>query len=166
MRQRVLGYKRKHEDTSTLNDEQVEEVNNQKAYRTHLATLYLNNAMSAKRVKVQLQLAEKAGANGAEDLIRECLDAHAQRSMMRALVRGIALPEPYFAEVPCHDPTTGTDGVPQKIAFLLPHEMLHAFVKGDPGELAELVARPAGETQELKQSFCKAMHTPRTSRFH
>eukprot|EP00969_Alexandrium_andersonii_P250646 11078119-Alexandrium_andersonii.AAC.1 len=157
MRQRVLG-KRKPESIDPSSQEDIE---HQRAYRDHLAKLYLKNSMSAKSTKLQLQLAQKAGAKGAEDLSKECLDKHAQRSLMRALCKGNPLPPLYYANVPCHDPTTAQNGHIQKLAFLLPHELLHSMVdKADEEKLAELVAPPTGQIFDLKESFCKSMQAP------
>ena len=48
MRQRVVGHKRKLEESDPGTTEEVE---NQKAYRNHLAQLYLKNQMPAKSAK-------------------------------------------------------------------------------------------------------------------
>ena len=79
---------------------------------------------------------------------------------MRALCRGNTLPQLYHADIPCHDPTTKTDGVVQKMAFLLPHELLYDMVKSSPERKAELATLPKGPIHDLKMTFCSTMHTP------
>ena len=160
MRQRVVGHKRKLEESDPGTTEEVE---NQKAYRNHLAQLYLKNQMSAKSAKVQLQLAQKAGAKGAEDLAQECMARNAQRSLMRALCRGNPMPGLYQAEVPCHHPGSATDGVKQNMFFLLPHELLHSFVKADPGKLEAMASLPEGPINDLKKSLCSSLQLPPTT---
>ena len=66
-------------------------------------------------IKEQVQLAQEAGAKGAEDLARPARPGNAQRSMMRALLRGCKAPPLYWAKVPCHNPSTGEDMVHDKL---------------------------------------------------
>ena len=83
-------------------------------YRSSVAKRYLLNKESAVNIKEQVQLAQEAGAKGAEDLARPARPGNAQRSMMRALLRGCKAPPLYWAKVPCHNPSTGEDMVHDK----------------------------------------------------
>ena len=61
-----------------------------------------------------------------------------KRSLSRALLKGCSAPEPYWAEVPVHDPSTGRNDKMASIPFILPHELLHNLLQKDPDLLAAL----------------------------
>jgi hypothetical protein len=72
-------------------------------FRTHIATMYLRNQLSAKETADLVRKAQHAGASGVVDLAKagnKPGQRNEQRTLLRALTKGKQMPNAYFAEIP------------------------------------------------------------------
>eukprot|EP00969_Alexandrium_andersonii_P313793 13863954-Alexandrium_andersonii.AAC.1 len=92
--------RRKRKPTDIADDPKAthEQPDPSAEYRKHIIHLYLRNKSSALDTKISTQLAQKAGARGAEALATPTLPKHSQRSLMRALLKNTSMPNLYFAK--------------------------------------------------------------------
>ena len=125
---KALGTK-SHSISQTITDKTDEErIQDQKLYRSHLLRLFLRNKVSGKDTQEQAFLSGKAGALGVHDLGAAGKEGrhhgNSARDILRKAIHGNPLPEPYYADVPCHDPLTGKNKIMMTLPFLLVHEMI------------------------------------------
>eukprot|EP00969_Alexandrium_andersonii_P368963 15474066-Alexandrium_andersonii.AAC.1 len=76
---------------------------------------------------------------------------------MRALMKNVDMVPLYWARLPVHDPHTGEDGLLVDFPFILPHELMHRMIKGDPGLLEQMVCPPSGAMEGLKTAWCEKL---------
>ena len=128
-------------------------------FRRHTSNLHLSNKISAKELRELSQSATEAGASGVSDFIaagkRGELPGNIQRDIMRKLLKDCTAPEPYYAEIPTHDPRTNRNGVMVMMPFLLVHEMLAGLISGSREKLASLCAHTP-QVQQLIDNFCSS----------
>ena len=127
-------------------------------FRTQLSRMYLSGQISARITHSLSQSASAAGASGVQDLgpaaKRGALPGNAQRDIMRRRLNGCTVPEPYFAEIPIHDPDTGRGQVGIMLPLLLIHEMLAALCA--PGEhMVQQFANASPAVNRLVEKFCQ-----------
>ena len=101
-----------------------------------MAKLYLENKMSAKEVIGLVQKAYRAGIHAVGPMARaggaQGHWSNAARNLMSVLLKDLDFPAIYWAQIPCHGPSTSTNRVQQWVPFLLPHEVLHRLVEKEP----------------------------------
>jgi hypothetical protein len=95
-----------------------------KSFRLHISNLYLRNKMSAEDTKRLVIKANKAGAQGVSNLARPSLPKNAQRGLMREMIKGATLPEPYYADIPCAASPGSKLSSTVRLPFILLHEMM------------------------------------------
>ena len=141
-----------------------EGVGTASAQQTYIALVvgkYPVNKASAWEVKEEVRKAHAAGAQGAEDLAVPTMRNNAQMSLMRAVKKKMPAecPELYYADIPVHDPKTGTDGHMVPFPFLLPHELLFMLMTGQI--LSTLCASPLTTgVYKMVRDFCKQHKLP------
>eukprot|EP00969_Alexandrium_andersonii_P226495 10002025-Alexandrium_andersonii.AAC.1 len=95
----------------------------EQAFRNMVLRKYLENKASAYEIKVEVGKATRAGARGAEDLAPQVRLGNAQRSLMRACLKGCEAPPVYSMRLPVHTPGGGPkDNTWVDFPLLLPHE--------------------------------------------
>ena len=87
-----LGLKRKATAPVPIDPALEEQAHAEAAYHQHVVQLYIRNKVSALGTKIGANLATNAGAKGVEDLAKASQGKHAQRSLMRALLKDCQVP--------------------------------------------------------------------------
>ena len=137
-RQRFSAEVMEHASSSGVPEHQV--------FRDNVARLHLSSKISAKELQCLSASASNAGAGGVQDFSqagkRGELPGNTQRDVMRKMLKSCRMPEPYFADVPTHDPRTKTNGVMVSLPFLLVHEMVCSMCEKGLHVLDDLTSVP------------------------
>ena len=100
-----------------------------KRFRRNVADLFLSNDVSAHRAVNVFNDARLAGACGVYDIARGSNDRkHANRNLIRRLLKGTGWCRPYYALVRVWDPKSQTE-VRKWLPFLLPHEIVWCLLQ-------------------------------------
>ena len=114
-------------------------------FKDSMAKLYLENKMSAKEVIDLVQRAYRAGIHSVGPMAKAGGEergwSNASRNLLAVLLKDLDFPALYWAEIPCHDPSTSSDRVLQWVPLLLPPRS--SAPSGCPG------ARPGGVCQHM-----------------
>ena len=96
----------------------------QKRFRRNVADLFLSNDVSGHRSLTVLEDARLAGAEHVSDLVRGQKERkHANRNLLRRLLKGKEWCKPYYALIRCWNPHT-QQTERKWLPFLLPHELV------------------------------------------
>ena len=126
--------------------------------RRQVSRLGLSSRLSALKTQSLSAAVTAAGGSGVADIARCGRSGEnagsIHRDLMRLLLRESTVPEPYWAEVPTHDPKTGEDGVMVRLPCLLVHEVLAAmWTRGSESRRRMTSAVPFVDA--LRQDFCR-----------
>ena len=110
-------------------------------FRADAMELFLSGAVSAERASRLCGLAQAAGASGVQDLARARQGKNTARNLLRRTLRQNVWPPPY--EVRGLDQRTGKEES-YSLAVMLPHEVLHAIMRGEYPQRAGQDTEPAG----------------------
>ena len=126
-----------------------------KRFRHNVADLLLSNEISGQKAQELCQDALASGSTGVEDLVKGADAPHALaagrnknalRDMKRRLMKRCPWFDVYLAMVPVWNPGKQKEQL-QALPFLLPHELIHAFLEED----RELLLQTSGLCKQSKE---------------
>ena len=138
-----------------------------KRFRHNVADLMLSNQISGQRAQELCQDALASGSTGVEDLVKGADAPHAVaagrnknalRDMRRRLMKKSPWFDEYLAMVPAWNPGKQKEQL-LKVPFLLPHELIHAFLDED----RELLLQTSGlckQSQEHLEHMQRSFKAP------
>ena len=139
----------------------TESMQKQGEFKQNLATLYLRNKLSAKDTTGLIRSAYKDGVSGVDDMATVGVnEKNASRDLLRKFQKSIKSPEPYFAEIPVRDRTSGKRTMVM-YPFLLVHELLCHIVLAFGFGFKDLCEFPIGSgSAKIKDQFKKNHNIP------
>ena len=131
-------------------------------WNTHLGQLFLRDKLSASDAQRTAQLSTDAGSTGVEQMAAAGRNGTLPKTLKRDLLNKMAkhrsMPEPYFVDVPTHDPDTGKNNVNVCIPVLLLHEMIFWMITSTriliPHVWGDNSQKCSGQWKSMKE-FCK-----------
>ena len=146
-----------------------------KRFRHNVADLMLSNQISGQRAQELCQDALASGPTGVEDLVKGADAPHAlaagrNRNALRDMKRRLMQRCPWFGEylamVPVWNPGKQKEQL-KALSFLLPHELIHAFLGEDRELLLQRniwsTCKGASKLLKLLQWVCGLMGPPKIS---
>ena len=137
-----------------------------KRFYGYVSQLQLSNKLSAVETQHLASTASGAGALGVGPVA--ATGAHGvwpgniHRDLLRLYLKDTTVPEPYFAEVPIHDPRLDEDHVKVMLPFLLPHEMINAIIKKSLAVARDLSELPDGSPlDDAATAFARDLNVAR-----
>ena len=117
----------------SLASEDIAAIPDEKRFRHDMVDVFLNNELSSARSARLLHNAAMAGARHVQDLQVNQSGSNAQRDLLRKCFRNSKWPSVYEFSVPGWNQAKQCEQQHQ-LAMLLPHELLHAFLKLNSAE--------------------------------
>ena len=142
----------------------------ERRFRSNAAELFLDNTLSGDRVLSLLEDAHAAGAAHVQDLCgllkshtssckKNKFRTHAQRDLLRRLLKRCSWPPLYYAPIRIFDQKTQTMQSVE-CPFMLPHEIVHVFLQGHlHDQMLETQGMSAScleNLEKMKQLFSQA----------
>jgi len=131
-----------------------------KRLRHNLASLFCENLVAATRCATLVEDADAAGAQHVRDL-RVKQDKNVSRNLLRKLRKGNCRgwPKLYYANVRCWSPKTQS-AVITKLAFLLPHELVHHLVRRSSPERLSVKTGMSEDTRAHMEKVSSLINGP------
>ena len=128
-------------------------------FAKYVKRLCLTNRLSGVEVQTLTSKATRAGGRGVSKVASSgnsgARPGNVARDILRQYVRESVQPEPYYAEIPCHNPSTKQNSL-EELPFLLVHEMLAVICASGRGILKQLCSL-SSPYEELRAGACASL---------